>query len=109
MPTLIKDLIDIPERVHRGDFVLKLADGLARADETVRSYVATPQLERCFDEVMTAGVTFVSEGLTVRRVNATAEATGETETGATETEATEADATTVEPEPDAAGSEAVSE
>ena len=27
--TLIKDLISIPERVHQGDFVLKLADGVA--------------------------------------------------------------------------------
>jgi hypothetical protein len=39
-PTLIKDLIDIPEKVHRGDFVLRLSEGLARAEETVGSLSA---------------------------------------------------------------------
>jgi hypothetical protein len=51
-PTLIKDLIDIPERVHRGDFVLVLAKGVERAEETVRSYVVTPQLQACFDNAL---------------------------------------------------------
>jgi hypothetical protein len=49
---LLKDLIEIPERVHRGDFVLRLAEGLAHADATVRDYVVTPQLERCFDDAL---------------------------------------------------------
>ncbi len=52
MPTLINELIEIPERVSRGDFVLTLAQGLDRAEETVRSYVVTPQLERCFDDAL---------------------------------------------------------
>jgi hypothetical protein len=50
--TLIKDLIAIPERVHQGDFVLKLADGLAHARDTVRDYVVTPQLAACFDDAL---------------------------------------------------------
>lgn len=50
--TLIKDLIRIPERVHQGDFVLKLADGLEHAKDTVRDYVVTPQLKACFDDAM---------------------------------------------------------
>ena len=34
---LLRDLITIPERVHQGDFVLKLSEGVsdAHADETV--------------------------------------------------------------------------
>lgn len=49
---LIKDLIHIPERVHSGDFVLKLSQGVADAAETVRQYVVTPQLAKCFDDAL---------------------------------------------------------
>jgi hypothetical protein len=49
---LIKDLLDLPEQVNRGDFVLRLAEGVSRPDETVANYVVTPQLERCFDEAL---------------------------------------------------------
>lgn len=49
---LIRDLIAIPERVHSGDFVLQLSDGLTRPEETVRDYVVTPQLEACFDKAL---------------------------------------------------------
>jgi hypothetical protein len=41
---LLKDLIHIPERVHQGDFVLKLSEGVTHADQTLRDYVVTPQL-----------------------------------------------------------------
>jgi hypothetical protein len=44
VPSLIKDLIDVPERVQAADFVLKLAEGVDRADDTLRQYVVTPQL-----------------------------------------------------------------
>jgi len=54
MPLLIKDLIHIPERVQRGDFVLNLASGLeAEAiDRTLKDYVVTPQLARCFEDAL---------------------------------------------------------
>jgi hypothetical protein len=52
MAIYIKDLIDLPERVRRGDFVLKLAEGVSRPDETVRSYVVTPQLADSFDRAL---------------------------------------------------------
>jgi len=42
--TLIKELIDIPEHVQRGDFVLRLSEGVDRAEETLRDYVVTPEL-----------------------------------------------------------------
>ena len=44
--TLLKDLIAIPERVHQGDFVLKLSEGVTHAEATLRDYVVTPQLVR---------------------------------------------------------------
>lgn len=50
--TLIKDLIHIPERVHQGDFVLKLSEGVERADETLRNYVVTSQLVSAFDNAL---------------------------------------------------------
>ena len=50
--TLIKDLIHIPERVQKGDFVLRLTEGVNRADETLRDYVVTPELEECFNSAL---------------------------------------------------------
>ena len=51
---LLRDLIHIPERVHQGDFVLKLSEGVsdAHAAETVANYVVTDQLRRSFDDAM---------------------------------------------------------
>lgn len=51
--TLIRDLIEIPERVQRGDFVLRLSEGVNRAEETLRDYVVTPELKECFDNALT--------------------------------------------------------
>lgn len=48
----IKDLLDLPEQVSRGDFVLRLTEGVTRPDETLRDYVATQQLVGCFDTAM---------------------------------------------------------
>lgn len=50
--TLLKDLINIPERVHQGDFVLKLSEGVNNADATLRDYVVTPQLVDSFDNAL---------------------------------------------------------
>ena len=54
MTTYIKDLISLPERVHRGDFVLKLADGISpeQAERTLRDYVVTQQLVGAFDNAL---------------------------------------------------------
>ena len=52
MTTFIKDLIDIPEHVQRGDFVLRLSEGVNRAEETLRDYVVTPELKACFDNAL---------------------------------------------------------
>jgi len=52
MPTYIKDLFDLPDVVRGGDFVLRLAEGLERPEQTLRDYVVTPQLAKCFDEAL---------------------------------------------------------
>ena len=50
--TIIADLFELPERVHQGDFVLRLAEGVERPDRTLRDYVVTPQLVRCFEDAL---------------------------------------------------------
>ncbi len=51
---LLSQLIEIPERVHQGDFVLKLAEGVSdtQAEGTVRNYVVTDQLREAFDQAL---------------------------------------------------------
>ena len=41
---LISDLLDLPDKVHRGDFVLNLSKGVTEPVETLEQYVVTPQL-----------------------------------------------------------------
>lgn len=50
--TYIKDLIELPDRVRRGDFVLRLTEGVTRPEDTVNNYVVTPQLVSSFDEAL---------------------------------------------------------
>ena len=48
----IKDLINIPDHVGRGDFVLRLSEGITDPEGTVRHYQVTPQLVECFDQAL---------------------------------------------------------
>jgi hypothetical protein len=48
---LLRDLIDIPERVLAGDFVLNLSKGVTDA-ATIDQYVVTGQLAQCFDDAL---------------------------------------------------------
>ena len=48
----LKDLIHIPEHVGKGDFVLRLAEGITDPEGTVRHYQVTPQLSKCFDHAL---------------------------------------------------------
>jgi len=52
--TLMKELIEIPEKVQRGDFVLNLASGLEddAVDQTLKDYVVTSQLAKCFEDAL---------------------------------------------------------
>ncbi|MGI9003624.1 MAG: hypothetical protein ACR2GH_18555 [Pseudonocardia sp.] len=49
---LLRELIRIPERIHQGDFVLRLTEGVQHIQSTVDSYVITPQLRVAFDEAL---------------------------------------------------------
>lgn len=53
-PTLLRDLIDIPDRVQTNDFVLKLSDGVTEesAAATIASYEVTPQIAKAFDHAL---------------------------------------------------------
>jgi hypothetical protein len=52
MPRLIRELIDIPERVHKGDFVLRLSEGIERPAETLGDYVVTDPLRNNFQQAL---------------------------------------------------------
>ncbi|MEQ9408742.1 MAG: phage resistance protein [Fuerstiella sp.] len=50
--TLLKELIDIPEHIDEGQYVLRLTEGVTDPQATVDTYVPTPQLVRCFDDAL---------------------------------------------------------
>lgn len=52
MATYLRDLIELPTQVRQGDFVLRLSEGVTKPAETLRDYVVTPQLAKCFDEAL---------------------------------------------------------
>ena len=54
MAEYIRELLDLPSQVSKGDFVLNLSAGVSanNASATLRNYVVTPQLEACFDQAL---------------------------------------------------------
>jgi len=54
MAEYIRELLDLPSQVNKGDFVLNLAAGVAEknASQTLSNYVVTPQLVSCFEQAM---------------------------------------------------------
>ncbi len=54
MAEYIRELLDLPPQVSKGDFVLNLSAGVSanNAPDTLRNYVVTPQLEACFDQAL---------------------------------------------------------
>jgi hypothetical protein len=49
---LISDILDLPEKVRKGDFVLNLSKGVTEPEKTLEQYVVTPQLVTCFDDAL---------------------------------------------------------
>ncbi len=49
---LISELIELPERVRKGDFVLNLSKGVTEPEKTLEQYVVTPQLVACFEDAL---------------------------------------------------------
>ncbi len=50
--TLLKDLIEIPERIYKDEFVLKLSEGVNDPAKTLSEYVLTPELRTCFEAAL---------------------------------------------------------
>jgi hypothetical protein len=50
--TLLRELIEIPEHVQKGDFVLRLSEGVIDPSGTLGEYVVTPELVKCFDQAL---------------------------------------------------------
>jgi hypothetical protein len=65
--TLLRELIDIPEHVQKGDFVLRLSEGVVDPAGTLGEYVVTPELVRCFDQALD----FIRDAVTRRTSKAT--------------------------------------
>jgi hypothetical protein len=59
---LLKDLIEIPESVQKSDFVVALADGITRPEQTVNRYVVTPQILECFQRALTLVTSTLADG-----------------------------------------------
>ena len=49
---LISDLITLPDRVRKGDFVINLSKGVTEPEKTLEQYVVTPQLAASFDDAL---------------------------------------------------------
>jgi hypothetical protein len=60
--TLLSELIEIPEQVHKSDFVISLATAIDEPERTVADYVVTPQLAACFDRALSLVATSVADG-----------------------------------------------
>ncbi|AMB59186.1 hypothetical protein [Microterricola viridarii] len=52
LTTPLRDLISIPARANAADFVLRLDEGVARADRTLGDYVVTESIAESFDEAL---------------------------------------------------------
>ena len=52
MDKLISELLILPERVRKGDFVLNLSKGVTEPEKTLDQYVVTPQLVDSFDDAL---------------------------------------------------------
>ena len=50
--SLLRELIDLPERVDASDFVIKLAEGVSRHEQTVRDYVVTEAIGASIGEAL---------------------------------------------------------
>lgn len=52
-PTFVRDLFNLPEQIRKGDFVLKLSEGIDNPRTTAETYVVTPRLAQAFDAALT--------------------------------------------------------
>ena len=60
--TYLRDVIDIPESVHAGDFKVELTGGFAETQARIDEYVVTDQLRQAFGKALAIVRTAVREG-----------------------------------------------
>lgn len=60
--TLLSELIEIPEAVHKSDFVISLKSAIEDPTRTINDYVVTPQLAECFDAALSLITSAVAAG-----------------------------------------------
>ena len=65
----VRDLFDLPEQVRKGDFVLKLAEGVAHPKETAATYVATPALVDSLDRAIKLVGSALRDGRSQARIS----------------------------------------
>ena len=58
---LLRELIEIPEQVHKSDFVISLETAVREPERTLADYVVTPQLEECFDKALSLVTSAVTD------------------------------------------------
>src|SRR5260370_25626611 len=51
-PTTVRDLFDVPEQIRKGDFVLKLTEGIDNPRATAETYVVTAGLAQAIDQAL---------------------------------------------------------
>lgn len=59
--THLSELIEIPEQVHKSDFVVSLATAIGDPARTLADYVVTPQLVDCFDRALSLVTSAVAD------------------------------------------------
>lgn len=52
MTDVVRDLFDLPAQVRKGDFFVKLSEGVEHPKETAETYVVTPALRDAFDRAL---------------------------------------------------------
>lgn len=53
-PPLIRDLLNLPDQIRKGDFVLSLSEGVQNPEQTVAEYAITENLVDAFDRALGA-------------------------------------------------------
>lgn len=59
---LLRELIEIPEHVHKSDFVISLKTAIEEPARTLGDYVVTPQLADSFDRALSLITSAVTDG-----------------------------------------------
>src|SRR5882672_5510014 len=48
----LQEFLQLPDQVHKSDFVVKLTEGIAHPRELLPDYALTPEIVDCFDQAL---------------------------------------------------------